>query len=420
MMSKLYACIISADLKRNRDLLISAAREFSYSIEVVEDGIIFDVSGLGTLIGTPADIASAIFDRLKKLNIIGSLAVADTIDSACLLARRGKGAAAVNMPDGFSRLPLADLPIGSDTLGVFEDLGIRRVEDLLAVPHEELVGRYGQDFRKVIDMIEQKGSSMLTPNVKENKISWAYDLDLPVEDFEQLIFLLNRGFDPLFTKTAAEGKSTEHLTITLGLRSKAKRSYEIRTSFPTLEMLFWLKLVNLRISLDPPEAEILSVGVTLHFTKPRPAQRGLYAVSRPEPESLLLTANKLKKLVGEDNVGVPVILDQRLAEPFELDHDALPKGIEGRVKERERPVIAFTYYRPPQRADVVPENGRLVFIRTRSFAGHVREYSGVWKANSRWWNRGWKLHEWDVEINDGGIYRLCRANKEWFVTGEYD
>lgn len=419
-MSKLFACIISADIKRDREFLIATAREFSYSIEVLEDGIIFDVSGLGTLIGTPADVAAAVSDKLKKQGVVGSLGVADTIDSACLLARRGKGSPAVNMPDVFSRIPLAELPIGSDTLGVLEDLGIRRVEDLLAVPHEELIGRYGQDFRRVIDMIEQNGASLITPNVKENSISWAYDLDLPVEDFEQLIFLLNRGFDPLFSKATADGKSTEHLTITLGLRNRTKRSYEIKTSFPTLEMLFWLKLVNLRISLDPPGSEIVSVGVTLHFTKPRPAQRGLYAVSRPEPESLLLTANKLKKLVGEDNVGVPAILDRRLAEPFELDADALPKGIERGMKEREHPVIAFTYYRPPQRADVVHENGRLVFIRTRSFAGHVREYSGVWKANSRWWNRAWKTHEWDVEIDGGGIYRLSMANKEWFVTGEYD
>src|SRR5207253_62653 len=108
--------------------------------------------------------------------------------------------------------------------------------------------------------------------------------------------------------------------------NKTKRDYEIKTSFPTLDRPFWLKLINLRIALDPPEAAITSINITSHFTKPRPSQRGLYAVSQPEPESLLLTVNKIKKLVGEENVGVPVLLDQRLSEAFALDAEKLPEG----------------------------------------------------------------------------------------------
>jgi hypothetical protein len=50
----------------------------------------------------------------------------------------------------------------------------------------------------------------------------------------------------------------------------------------------------------------------------------------------------------------------------------------------------------------------------------VSEYSGVWKGNSSWWDKPWKTQEWDVEIVNHGIYRLCKANKEWFLLGEYD
>ena len=81
------------------------------------------------------------------------------------------------------------------------------------------------------------------------------------------------------------------------------------------------------MTLDPPESEIVSIRVTSHFTPPRPSQQGLYAVSRPEPERLLLTVNKLKKLVGEENVGVPVLLDQRIEKAFTLDADAMPFAV---------------------------------------------------------------------------------------------
>jgi protein ImuB len=420
--------VISAD----KTALLAVARQFAHSIEVLDDGILFDVSGLERLIGKPERVAQKILEQIQKQNVAGSVAVADTVDTAVLLAR-GKQAEActLNTPDAFQQLPLRDLAIEQDTLNVFGDLGLHTVEDLLTVPRDALVNRYGQEFQNVIDTIEQKGVSFLTPNVKEGRVAWRFDLDQPVENFEQLIFVLNHGLEGLFGQVAHHGFSTEHLDISFKLGNKTRRDYEIKTSFPTLERSFWLKLINLRISLDPPEATITSANVIAHFTKPRPAQRGLYAVSRPELESLLLTVNKLKKLVGEENVGVPVILDQRLAEPFALDGNArLAAGDFQPPSERhslsanraaEPPaIIAFNYFRPPVRAEVLVRDGRLVFIKTRLFAAHVLNYSGVWRFDSKWWDRPWKTQEWDVEVENAGVYRLCKAKDEWFVTGEYD
>ena len=419
-MARLFACIISPDLKRDKASLTAVAKEFSYQLETLDDGILFDVSGLERLIGDREKIASKILECLCQNNISGKIAVAETIDSACLLARQTAATNTVQSTESFAQLPLSDLPIEKDTLNVFKDLGVRKVEDLLAIPHHDLISRYGKNFRNIIDVIEQKSSSMLVPNVKDSRVHWSYDLDQPVQDFEQLIFLLNHGFEKLFASIRDLGLSTEHLDISFTLKNNPTKSYEIKTSFPTLERAFWLKLMNLRISLDPPDAEIMALGVTAHFTKPRPSQRGLYAVSRPEPESLLLTVNKLKKLVGEENVGVPVILNRRLAEPFTLDPDLLPSGAESVQLEPRLPTIAFTLYRPPHHAEVVYRDGRLVFIRTRNFDGYVKEYSGVWKGNSGWWDKPWKTQEWDVEIENRGIYRLCKVNKEWFLLGEYD
>ncbi len=420
-MARLFACIISPDIKRDIASLTAVAREFSYLIETLVDGILFDVSGLDRLMGDRDAVSNKIVESLRRQNVAGSVAVAETIDSACLLARQDGGLGhEVQSSDSFSKLPLSDLPIEQDTLNVFTDLGLRKVEDLLSIPHNELITRYGKDFRNIIDVIEQKSSSMVVPNVKEQRVHWNYDLDLPVQDFEQLIFLLNHGFEKLFASIRNIGLSTEHLDITFTLKAQPAKSYKVKTSFPTLERAFWLKLVNLRVSLDPPDAEIIAVRVTAYFTNPRPSQRGLYAVTRPEPECLLLTINKLKKLVGEDNVGLPVILNRRLAEPFTLDPDLLPAGIERIALEPRLPTVAFTYYRPPQHAEVIYRDSRLVFIRTRYFDGYVSEYSGVWKGNSFWWDKPWKTQEWDVEIENRGIYRLCKANKEWFLLGEYD
>lgn len=425
-MARLYASIISSD----KSSLTATARMFSHAIEVTEDGVLFDVSGLERLIGSPTLIAQKISAALRKNGVFGSVAVAETVETATLLARQNGGSEhKVHSPDTFQHLPLTDLPIERDTLKVFENLGLKRIEDVLSIPHDDLIARYGKGFRSVIDMLEQKGSSLLTPNIKETNVSWKFDLDNAVEDFEQLIFVVNHGLEKLFTEIGRCGFSTEHLDFSFRLSNKATRDYEIKTSFPSLDRSFWLRLINLRISLAPPEAMIVGVHIVSHFTKPRPAQRGLYAVSRPEPESLLLTVNKLRKLNGLSNVGVPRLLNDRVTEPFTLDPEAMPgadtatgnKQLPLRSDEVSGPgIISFTYFRPPIGAEVLVRNSQVIFVRSRLFAGHVVNFSGVWKGTSHWWDKPWKTQEWDVEIENTGIYRLCKTGEEWFVIGEYD
>lgn len=418
-MSRLYACIISTEAKP--DELLSVARQFSYGIEMLDDGVLFDVCGLERLIGSPDEIALSVLDHLKTNNVSGNVAVSHTVESAMLLARQNKGLGhTIASPDEFQKLPLLALQIENDSIGIFNELGINNIEELRQIPVDDLIRRYGQGFRKVIDVIEQNDKSFLTPNIKESRTTWTYELDFPVDDFEQLIFIVNHGLDDLLGQIDHYGLSTEHLDIGFKLNNKTERSYEIKTSFPTLEKTFWLKLINLRVSLDAPEAAILSINVVAHFTKPRPDQKGLYAVSRPAPESLLLTAGKIKKLVGKENVGVPVLLNERLAEAFALDADKLPQDNDTPQTAAPKPLIAFTYFHPPVRAEVLVRDGRLVFIKTQFFSGHVTEYSGEWKANSKWWDRSWKTREWDVEIEGTGVYRLCKVDKEWFLAGEYD
>ena len=143
-MSRLYGCLIS---DADQHLLVTVARGFAHSIETIEDGVLFDVSGLERLIGRREMFTKRIVAELHRNNIQASVAVAETVDAAMLLARQGgRDQIAVHSPDNFSQLPLRDLDIEKDTLDVFTDLGLKRVEDLLAVPREELIGRYGQEF----------------------------------------------------------------------------------------------------------------------------------------------------------------------------------------------------------------------------------------------------------------------------------
>ncbi|NNE92401.1 MAG: hypothetical protein HKN23_12195, partial [Verrucomicrobiales bacterium] len=67
---------------------------------------------------------------------------------------------------------------------------------------------------------------------------------------------------------------------------------------------------------------------------------------------------------------------------------------------------------------------------TGPFSGAVVECRGPWRFSGGWWDavamvstetdRGkWKREEWDVALESGGLFRLVRDRREWFLEGVY-
>jgi protein ImuB len=420
-MSKLYACIVPDPGVANAPRLTALAEQFSYRIEAAEDGVLFDVSGLENRIGPPGAVAQSILSEMRSRGIAGNLAVAANAQAALVYARGRRGVTVIEGEVQGPDLPLEALGIEPDTLGIFRKLGFRTAGDLKRVPADELVARYGLEFRRTIDLINQNGVHILTPDLRKSAVAWEYQLDFPVADLERLVFILGHGLGKVLEETRRYGFSSEQIDISLGLEDRTSADQSIKLSFPTLDQKFWLKLMTLRLGNHPPACEIVSVRLVCHFARPRAIERGLFSATRPEPESLLLTVDKIKNLVGAENAGVPVLLDQRLAEAFVLDAGKLPLGRESKEQRTGRPVVALSLFHPPLLASVRTSEGRLVHLSTKYFSGRVTEYGGAWRESSAWWSRaGWQRTQWDVELESRKVYRLALAGREWWVTGGYD
>jgi protein ImuB len=47
--------------------------------------------------------------------------------------------------------------------------------------------------------------------------------------------------------------------------------------------------------------------------------------------------------------------------------------------------------------------------------------AGPWRASGDWWTTTpWDREEWDVELSNGGLYRVYQASQRWFLEGMYD
>ena len=78
--------------------------------------------------------------------------------------------------------------------------------------------------------------------------------------------------------------------------------------------------------------------------------------------------------------------------------------------------------RPEQPAEVRAVVAEETTSRPR-VVGRVRVASGPWRLEEEWWQEDPVTRDyWDVELGDGGLYRLYRdrGSGDWFVDGIYD
>ena len=59
----------------------------------------------------------------------------------------------------------------------------------------------------------------------------------------------------------------------------------------------------------------------------------------------------------------------------------------------------------------------------RVVRGSVVALAGPFRAFGGWWGfDAWARDDWDLELNDGALYRVYRdlMSETWFVEGTYD
>jgi protein ImuB len=188
--------------------------------------------------------------------------------------------------------------------------------------------------------------------------------------------------------------------------------------------------------MHPPQAAVTSVSITCEPVKPRVLQSGLFVPLAPAPDKLELTLARLAKLVGEENIGSPALLDTHRPDAFSMKRFTLQADPDRRRRKKKQPAIrarqclGFRRFRPPLRAIVEAHQGWPTQIsawsKQRSVYGKVVDLAGPWRNTGDWWrDDGWARDEWDVTLDRLGRHTHYRVYRElktenWFVEGNYD
>src|SRR5215469_713880 len=143
--------------------LTALAFEFSPMVEqTAPDTVTFDVSGLDRLFGLPQDVAAAIRRRAQETGVQANLALAVNPDAAIYAARGFSGTHILPQGDEakfLGRLPLTLLAPSPELLETLERWGIRRFQDLAALPPLGIAERLGPEGLRLRELARGEARS---------------------------------------------------------------------------------------------------------------------------------------------------------------------------------------------------------------------------------------------------------------------
>jgi protein ImuB len=415
----MYACLHASG---NPALLVECARHFSPRIEETSsDTVLFDVRGLGALMGDAHAIARAIENRA---GLPVDIAIAADADAAILAARGLRGTTVISQGSEalvLAPLPLNLLPGSSEAAELLDAWGIRTLGELAALPPLGIAARLGPEGTYLQHLAQGRAGRQLRPMGDPLLFEEEFELDDPVELMEPLSFLMARLLNDLCARLSARSLATDEIRLALTLENAAPHGCTLRLPLPIADPMTLLKLLQLELSARSPGAPVVKLRIELNPVKPRIQQHGLFIARAPEPAKLEITLSRLCNLLGTENVGTPKLLDTHRPDSFRMARFSATYNTE--VSPCPCAVLALRRYRPPQIAQVRLLDAVPAHVSTGILKSRIIACAGPWRSSGDWWkNDPWDHSEWDIAVAGGAVYRLSEDLRRgcWFLEGNYD
>lgn len=457
----MFACIYAPKLREDVSLV-----DFAYSFSpIVEDTkpqtVVIDVDGCELLFGSAYQLANEIFERSTRAISAGGLetrinvALAANPDAAIHAAKNLNGITFVVPGEeltclGDFRLLVLDSALvdiePKRTEEILETLrlwGVHTFGEFASLPLTGVAERLGPEGLKLQKLAGGKTDRQLKLRQSPPVFDGLIELDYAVAELEPLSFIFARLLNQICASLNSYALATNELQVRMLLENQSTHERVLTLPFPMRDHKVFLKLMLLDIEMHPPQSAVKTVSIHCEPVKPRVLQNGLFIPLAPAPDKLELTLARLAKLVGENNIGSPVVLDTHRPDAFSVKRFALKTPAQNRRRKKSanqqsrhlgsgnQQCLGFRMFRPPLRAVVEVDSGipRQVSAwgKQRSVYGKVIKLSGPWRTTGDWWrNDRWARDEWDVAIESSKerltIYRIYRelSSGNWFIEGNYD
>lgn len=426
------------DLKQGAQAVLKTLRNFSPDVEPDKNApgtFWLNAAGLDRLAASLGIWARRIRASLRELGFDASLAVGFSRFGTYALARALRGLLVLKSPEDENArirdVPLAGLGIPPMQLAGLTQLGKRTLGDLLSLPGDGLLERFGPEVHKLRALAAGDLWDPLQPLPSEEPLEVALDLDHPEYNTLRLTFVAKRLLNSLLRAVSARSRAVLVLEITLQCDRGASCAGEVRPAEPTLDETQLIDLVRLRFeSLDVPGG-VVAIRLT---AKTVPATREQLSLFSTRPRRDSTAANRalarLRAEFGEQSVVRMRLTEGHLPEAqycFEpLSHLKEPAAKQDSTAEasqpgRERALVRRIYTKPiplQARPVVGPRGCHLLGLgeapASRTFGPYI--------IAGGWWVKEVEREYYFTETADGQILWVYfdRKRRCWFLHGEVE
>ena len=411
--------------------LVDVALSVTPRVHDAGSGTVYlDLEGSHALFPTPRGLLTALETRLAEVGLPNArMGIGPTRTVANLAARHASGGHVVcseETPAFLAPLPL-DLLDPSDEL--FDRLtrwGLRTLGELARIPRPALGTRLGEEGVRLARSALGHDLAPFRPTPPRLRFEESAEPGYPVANLEALSFTLRGVLDRLTRRMRVRGLAVRELLLELVLESGQTFARSVAMGAPTLEPAVLASLARLALEREPPGEPVEFLRVTATPGSVESAQLDLFLPPPPAPAELAVTVARLEALCGSDRVGTLRVEDTHRPDAAALEQFATEAR---RVSSRHaapappRAAMALRALRPPRPVRVSTRADAPARVELDGRSLGVLRQAGPWRLFGEWWgDRCFARDYFDVELSNGGIYRLYHnlQNGTWLVDGVYD
>ncbi len=377
--------------------------------------------------------ARGVVERFAARQLRVRVGVAANPDLATLAARHAEPVLVVQNAGAFlAGVAVTAVDAAPWMLEILRDWGIGYLGELARLPRSELMERLGPEAGTLWEQAAGRAQRELRL-VRPPEVYWeAFEFEHPIETTEPLLFILRRQLEQLALRLEDAYRVAAEMTLTILLEpgpsnvtaatDRYERTFTIPSPTGDIEVLFRIlhtHLESLRLEQQP-------IGVRLRI-QPATAERSqfqLFESPLRDPNRFAETLGRLAALVGEENVGVVQMEDTHQPDRFQLVAPEFQKLAEKQGNEApESPALGIPLrrFRPPLPAQVHFERYVPTWLSSAAAQGEVIDAAGPYRVSGQWWDHhAWSTEEWDIELSDGGLYRISKSQGICLLEGCYE
>ncbi|MGH8017129.1 MAG: DNA polymerase Y family protein, partial [Opitutaceae bacterium] len=436
-----------------RRLLADAAFSLSPRVEETSEGICtVDLKGAA---GEPLAAARGLLARLAEQGLYAFAGIASHPEVAQYAARCAGETPGRVLAVSDNRAFLAGLPLamaGPDPVHaeVLARWGVRTLGQLTDLPRQEIGRRLGESGLALWDRAAARTTRVLKHLIQPEVFEEAAEFEHRVETLEPLLFLIRRFIDQLVLRLEGAHLVAGVALFKLALDDGSEHRRRFRLPEPSCRADVIFRMLHTHLETVRTDFPVVGIQLRLMPCRPQARQQGLFEADLRDPMQYAETLARVVAIVGDARAGSPRVEDTHRPDAFRMEKletatelDALaeaefPLTPQGLPLRRFRPPVPARLRGEMRRSETNPEEDTddsdvsTFSIHAPSHpvldsavaCGSIRDWRGPWRSSGEWWEAGrhWDREEWDVELAEGGIFRLVRAlgaGGGWFVEGEY-